>query len=104
MKLKPEEYKAKTAEILSNLSDQAKVSAILAELVEHNDDAVVELTTATTTATKLTADNENLRNTNMQLFLKVGNAVKQDDNQQKKTDDNKESGFDDLFDENGNLK
>jgi hypothetical protein len=29
---------------LSNLSDQAKVSTILAELTEHNDDAVVELT------------------------------------------------------------
>lgn len=101
MKLKPEEYKAKTAEILSNLSDQAKVSALLAELVEHNDDAVVEITTATTTATKLVADNENLRNTNMQLFLKVGNAVPKDDPQK---DEDNTPKFEDLFDENGNLK
>lgn len=103
MKLKPEEYKAKTAEILSNLSDQAKVSALLAELVEHNDDAVVEVTKATETATKLTADNENLRNTNMQLFLKVGNTVKEDKQKQTETKDTTPD-FNDLFDENGNLK
>lgn len=95
-KLKPEEFKAKTAEILSNLSDQAKVSALLAELVEHNDDAVVEITTATTTATKLTADNENLRNTNMQLFLKVGNTQTQQNNQQQNQEDNKLK-YEDLF-------
>lgn len=101
MKLKPEEYKSKTAEILSNLGDQAKVSAILAELVEHNDDAVVEVTKATETATKLTADNENLRNTNMELFLKVGASPKPED---KPTPTDNTPKFEDLFDDKGNLK
>jgi hypothetical protein len=65
MTLKPEEFKAKTAEILQNLTDQGKVSTLLAELAEHNDDAAAELTTATSTATKLTTDNEKLRAANM---------------------------------------
>jgi hypothetical protein len=101
MKLKPEEVKAKAAEILANLSDQAKVSAILAELVEHNDDAVVEVTKASETATKLTADNENLRNTNMQLFLKVGSSAPKPDAPNPKDNTPK---FEELFDDKGNLK
>lgn len=101
MKLKPEEFKAKTAEILQNLSDQAKVSTLLAELAEHNDDAVVELTTATTTATKLTADNEKLRGANLELFLKVGSPAKPED---KKKPEDTTPKYEDLFDEKGELK
>jgi hypothetical protein len=101
MKLKPEEFKAKTAEILASLSDQAKVSTLLAELTEHNDDAVVELTAATGTATKLTTDNEKLRAANMSLFLKVGEQKPAED---KKPPEDTTPKFDDLFDKDGNLK
>jgi transcription-repair coupling factor (superfamily II helicase) len=101
MKLKPEEFKAKTAEILQNLSDQAKVSTLLTELTEHNDDAVVEITTTTATATKLTTDNETLRQANMSLFLKVGETKPADN---KKPDEDTAPKFEDLFDEKGDLK
>jgi FtsZ-binding cell division protein ZapB len=101
MKLKPEEFKAKTAEILSNLTDQAKVSTILAELTEHNDDFVVEATTAKTTAEKLTTDNEKLRNANMTLFLKVGETKPNED---KKPPEDTTPKYEDLFDADGNLK
>ena len=100
-KLKPEEFKAKTAEILTSLSDQAKVSTLLAELAEHNDEVVVDLTTATTTSTKLTADNEKLRSANLQLFLKVG-AEKP--TEKEKPPEDTTPKFEDLFDEKGELK
>lgn len=101
MKLKPEDFKAKTAEILANLTDQAKVSTLLSELTEHNDEAVTEVTTAKQIAEKLTADNEKLRQANMNLFLKVG-----EQKPEVKQDPAKDSTpkFDDLFDANGNLK
>jgi hypothetical protein len=102
MKLKPEEFKAKTMEILSNLTDQAKVSTLLAELTEHNDDAVVEVTTAKTTSEKLTADNEKLRAANMSLFLKVGEQKPTDTIQTKPQDTRPK--YEDLFDDKGNLK
>lgn len=101
MNLKPEEFKAKTEEILANLTDQAKVSTLLAELAEHNDESSVSLTTATTTATKLTADNEKLRQANLDLFLKVGTQKPAEDI--KKPEDTTPQ-YEDLFDENGNLK
>lgn len=100
LKLKPEEFKAKTAEILSNLTDQAKVSTILAELTEHNDEIVVDVTNATTTSTKLTSDNEKLRQANLDLFLKVGAEKKEETTKP----DDETPKFEDLFDDKGNLK
>ena len=100
-KLKPEEFKAKTKEILENLSDQAKVSTLLTELTEHNDEIVVDFTTATTQSEQLTTDNEKLRQANMNLFLKIGTDKKEDPQHQEEDTTPK---FEDLFDENGELK
>lgn len=99
--MKPEDFKAKTAEILQNLNDQAKVSSILAELVEDCDKETVEKTTAISTAEKLAADNEKLRQANMSLFLKVGEQKPTEQNT--KPEDNTPK-FEDLFDKDGNLK
>ncbi len=99
--MKPEEFKAKTAEILANLTDQAKVSTILAELTEDYDTETVVKTTATTTAEKLTADNEKLRAANMSLFLKVGEQKPAED---KKKPEDTTPKYEDLFDADGNLK
>ncbi len=99
--MKPEDFKAKTTEILSNLTDQAKVSTILAELTADYDNVAVETNTAKTTAEKLTEDNEKLRQANMQLFLKVGEPKKE--TEIKQTEETKLS-YKNLFDENGNLK
>jgi hypothetical protein len=100
--MKPEEFKAKTAEILENLTDQAKVSEILAELKEDYDKEAAEKATFKTTVEKLTTDNEKLRQANMNLFLKVGDS-KPADEQKKQPEDNIPK-YEDLFDENGNLK
>ena len=100
-KVKPEEFNAKTQEILNNLTDQAKVSTVLSELIEDYNTVTAETETAKTTAQKLTADNEKLRQANMNLFLKVGETKKEE---QPKPDEDKIPKFEDLFDENGNLK
>jgi phage gp46-like protein len=100
--MKPEDFKAKTAEILSNLSDQAKVSTILAELTEDYDKEAVEKATVKSTAEKLTVDNEKLRQANMSLFLKVGEQ--KTNTEEKKQNEDTTPKFENLFDENGNLK
>ena len=99
--MKPEEFKAKTAEILANLNDQAKVSTILAELTEDYDTETATKSEALTTAEKLIADNEKLRAANMSLFLKVGEQKPAED--EKKLEDTTPT-YEDLFDADGNLK
>ena len=99
--MKPEEFKAKTAEILANLDDQAKVSTILAELTEDYDNETATKSEALTTAEKLIADNEKLRAANMSLFLKVGEQKPAED--EKKLEDTTPT-YEDLFDADGNLK
>ena len=99
--MKPEEFNAKTQEILSNLTDQAKVSTVLSELIEDYNTVTAETETARTTAEKFTAENEKLRQANMNLFHKVWETKKEEETKQ--YEDNKPT-FEDLFDENGNLK
>src|SRR5574343_1077684 len=77
--VKPEEFNAKTQEILNNLTDQAKVSTVMSELIEDYNNVTAETETAKTTAQKLTADNEKLRQANMSLFLKVGETKKEEE-------------------------
>jgi uncharacterized protein YllA (UPF0747 family) len=100
--LKPEDFKAKTGEILANLTDQSKVSTILAELVEDYDKETNEKTTLKSTSEKLTADNEKLRAANMTLFLKVGETKPADTGVNKPVDNTPK--YTDLFDKDGNLK
>jgi hypothetical protein len=90
-------------EIMENLNDQAKVSTIGAELTEAFNNMNVETTTAKTTAEKLTADNEKLREANMNLFLKVGETTNKDKNDNQEQED-KTPKYEDLFNENGDLK
>jgi hypothetical protein len=99
--LKPEEFTAKLKEIMENLGDQAQVSTICAELTEDYNNVAVETATAKTTAEKLTADNEKLRQANMNLFLKVGETKPPE--AQKPPEDTTPK-FEDLFDDTGNLK
>lgn len=101
--MKPEEFIAKTEEIAANLTDQAKVTAILAELKEDYAKEAAEKTTALSTAEKLTTDNETLRDANMKLFLKVGEKHADEPGKKKENEDDTPK-FENLFDEKGNLK
>ena len=77
-----EEFQKVLNDIRSNLDDTAKVTELL--------------------------DNDNLRNVNMDLFLKVGNQRAESQSQENQSQENqpKENklSFDNLFDEYGNLK
>jgi hypothetical protein len=73
--LKLEEFKSLTNSILANLSDQAKVSEILMNL---NDDYTQQLAQAEQMTAKITEAETNiksLKDTNMNLFLKLANPI-----------------------------
>jgi cell division protein FtsB len=73
--LKLEEFKSLTNSILANLSDQAKVSEILMNL---NDDYTQQLANTEQLSAKITESETNiksLKDTNMNLFLKLANPI-----------------------------
>lgn len=98
--MKPEEFKSKTDELLQNHTDQAKVSTILAELIEDYEKETTEKATALKTAETLTGDNEKLRQANMTLFLKVGETKPAEN---KPNESNTIPKIESLFDKDGNL-
>lgn len=100
LKLKPEEFKVITDELLQNHTDQAKVSTLLSTLVDDYNKESAEKSTAIKTSETLTIDNEKLRQANMSLFLKVGETKPEE----KKPTEDTTPKFEDLFDEKGNLK
>ena len=96
----PEEFKAKAKEILSSLEDPGAVSTTLAELVQDYDNQTAKWEQTTTTAEKLTHDNEKLRAANMDLFLKVGEPAK---DKKPEVEEDQTVKFNTLFDAKGNL-
>lgn len=88
--------------------DDGSITEELAELSDDYGTTLGEIDTLNLKNTKLINDNENLRDTNMRLFLKVGEKVMND-----KSDNSEQSGTSDdtpmptiesLFDEKGDLK
>ncbi|MDP4120854.1 MAG: gp7 family phage scaffolding protein [Bacillota bacterium] len=101
--MKPEEHTQIIHDIGANISDQAKVTQLLAQLSEDYTTVLTENKTNKETAEKLTKDNETLREANMQLFLKVG--VKPDKDKEDKEDKPPEKrSFNNLFSGKGGLK
>jgi len=100
--LTPEEFKELTERILANLDNQATVTTTLAELIEHNTTLAAESKKAVETAEKMTKDNETLRQANLDLFLKVGTEKKE--KKEIPPEEDEKPSFDDLFDEDGELK
>ncbi len=95
-----EEHAAILAEILANPSDTATVSEKLTILSENYGSIVAEKAAADLMVAELTEKNEKLIQQNMELFLKVGNVPESAPPEQGETIPT----YDDLFDENGNLK
>lgn len=103
-----EEFQKVLNDIRSNLDDTAKVTELLESVSLDYSEMTKENTTLTTNNEKLIKDNDNLRNVNMDLFLKVGNQraesqLQENQSQENQPKENKLS-FDNLFDEYGNLK
>jgi hypothetical protein len=104
-----EEFVKKTQEIAQNLSDQAKVTTLLTELVTEHQTENASLEDFTKKVTQYEADNETLRQANMKLFLQVGapptvNNEPKTENQTSPENQPLEDPFQKLFNEQGGLK
>jgi hypothetical protein len=73
--MKLEDYKNLTKDILSNLSDQAKVSEILMQLNDVYGTQLAEKDQLSTKVTEQEGNIKSLQQTNMNLFLKVANPI-----------------------------
>lgn len=105
-----EEHTAKIRLIQEKIKDMDDGS-ITEELANLSDDYGTTLgiiDTMTLENTKLKNDNENLRDTNMRLFLKVGDKVMKDNQPteegEKEPTSDEVVKIEDLFDEKGELK
>lgn len=98
-----DEHKNLLNEILSNLDNQAKVSEVLTTLTDDYTSLLSENATLTTTNSELTERNKQLLETNMNLFLKVGSPQNTQTDEITEQTENTMT-FENLFDENGNLK
>lgn len=88
---------------IGTCEDEATRRTLLANLTEDINSVSQEVETLTTERDNLMAANENLRESNMQLFLKVGN------NNPQNTDptpgaETPELKYENLFNEKGELK
>lgn len=105
-----EEHTAKIRLIQEKIKDidDGSITEELANLSDDYGTTLGIIDTMTLENTKLKNDNENLRDTNMRLFLKVGDKV-MNDNQpteqgEQETTSDEVVKIEDLFDEKGELK
>lgn len=100
-----DEYNTKSGELLAAVSaeqiDSGKISTLLNELREAFTEEASGKANAEKTVTDLTEKNKSLQDSNMNLFLKVGEKAK--DNPEKtpeeKSPENYANDFSGLFDE-----
>lgn len=105
--MKKEEFNEKLQEI-GTLEDITDVRVKLAELTDEVGKVFDEGITLEETNQKLTLENEKLRSANMELFLRIGaNKSDEEIKEEKVGKEEKEPEprkFEDLFDDEGNLK
>ena len=88
-----------------NPDNQADASTLLTSLSEDYNNVLTDYEKSCENVNTLEEKNQQLRNANSELFLKVGHTqteTKQDDFKSDEKDDIK--SFDDLFNEKGDLK
>lgn len=69
----PEEFNRFSEEVLNAGGDQATLTTLLADMGSTVTEAIASGISATERVNTVTAENERLRNANMELFLRVGN-------------------------------
>ena len=105
-----EEHTAKIRLIQEKIKDidDGSITEELANLSDDYGTTLGIIDTMTLENTKLKNDNENLRDTNMRLFLKVGDKVMNDkqptEQGEQETTSDEVVKSEDLFDEKGELK
>lgn len=99
-----QEYTSKIMEIkkLTHETDDGKIADLLSELSDGYGELAANFDDITLKNEKLSHDNESLRDTNMRLFLRVGQVNSGGDSDvEERTEKRK---FEDLFNEKGELK
>jgi hypothetical protein len=96
-----EEHTALIREIRESATDEGKLSTLLTQLSDDYNSTLGTVKETTDKNTELTQANESLRESNMKLFLKIGQEVKPEEN---KTPEDTKKSFEKLFDEKGELK
>ena len=99
-----EEMQNAINEVRQNLNDLPKVTELLNNIGDSFSEVVKNNTTLEETNQKLTTDNDKLRNVNMDLFLKVGEKRTNTEIKTEQKQENNIPSFDELFDNEGNLK
>lgn len=95
-----EELKILGSEVLAGEADTARISEIVSAIVENYSYALADLEIANGKITELATQNENLKETNMQLYLKVGTPVTEENPIVEEEEET--LSYDDLI-ENGEL-
>lgn len=99
-----EEFQKILNDIRSNLDDTAKVTGLLDDISADYSEMTKENNNLTSNNEKLIKDNDNLRTVNMDLFLKVGSQRVEQKQDEQIQEQKEKLSFDNLFDENGDLK
>lgn len=97
-----DELKKTTAEILSSAGNVGKMSELLTGITDGYGEQVSQASELATEVETLKAENEELKQANMKLFLRVGETQEKEDNNDELAEEEPPS-FENLFDENGNL-
>ena len=98
-----EEFNTKSTEVLEKLDDQGAVSIILDELRAGFGELTEKVKEVEADNAVLREKNDKLQTANMELFLKVGNPAK-DEEKEEEIEEVEKISYDDLFDDNGELK
>lgn len=104
--METEKLKKLVNDIITNLSDQSKVTDFLNQIQEDNENSLNTMSTLNTENEKLKGDNENLRSVNMKFFLKLGEQKEkiETNTEEQEQEQEQELKFEDLFNEKGELK
>lgn len=105
MPMTKDEFNAAVTDILQNVGDAGHVSQKLDELRTAFGEEITAKESSLQEVEQLKKDKQSLQEANMNLFLKIGTPVKDDENNTPKEEAKNETpDFDALFDESGNLK
>lgn len=103
-KINREEHTAKIMAIKEKIhdTDDGSITQILADLSDDYGSILADIDNTNLQNEKLKKDNENLRDTNMRLFLKIENP--NETTPEEPEEENKKLSFENLFNEKGELK
>lgn len=112
--LTKEEFIAKSIEITENITNQAKVNTLLHEMTSGYDKVIDENSNLKSLNESLTKSNNELKESNMDFYLKLQNQNKDLEKEEKENQKDSLEGaedkeqpkmnYEDLFDEKGDWK